>query len=79
MVTYDEAEARKTDRAYLTPDINRQRMRTLIVASTKATGSLAVRQDAAYSHSLDCYPHRSVRTMLLAFTAQSGASVFPAQ
>ena len=41
MVTYDEAEARKTDRAYLTPDITRQRMRTLIVAPTKATGSLA--------------------------------------
>ena len=53
MVTYDEAEARKTDRAYLTPDITRQRMRTLIVASTKATGSLAVRQDTAY-------PQRSV-------------------
>ena len=53
MVTYDEAEARKTDRAYLTPDITRQQMRTLIVASTKATGSLAVRQDAAY-------PQRSV-------------------
>jgi ubiquinone/menaquinone biosynthesis C-methylase UbiE len=29
MVVYDEAEARKTDRAYLTPDVTRQRMRTL--------------------------------------------------
>jgi arsenite methyltransferase len=29
MVSYDEAEARKTDRAYRTPDITRQRMRTL--------------------------------------------------
>ena len=29
MVAYDEAEARKTDRAYRTPDITRQRMRTL--------------------------------------------------
>jgi ubiquinone/menaquinone biosynthesis C-methylase UbiE len=29
MAKYDEAEARKTDRAYLTPDITRQRMRTL--------------------------------------------------
>lgn len=31
MVTYDEAEARRIDRAYLTPDIIRQRMRTLEV------------------------------------------------
>ena len=29
MVAYDEAEARKTDRAYQTPDVTRQRMRTL--------------------------------------------------
>ena len=29
MVDYDEAEARKTDRAYITPDVTRQRMRTL--------------------------------------------------
>ncbi len=29
MVVYDEAEAEKTDRAYLTPDVTRQRMRTL--------------------------------------------------
>lgn len=29
MVTYNEAEARRIDRAYLTPDITRQRMRTL--------------------------------------------------
>ena len=29
MVTYGEAEARRIDRAYLTPDIARQRMRTL--------------------------------------------------
>ena len=29
MIAYDEAEARKTDRAYRTPDITRQRMRML--------------------------------------------------
>ena len=29
MITYDEEEARKTDLAYSTPDIVRQRMRTL--------------------------------------------------
>lgn len=29
MVIYDEAEARRTDRAYRTPDVTRQRMRTL--------------------------------------------------
>jgi hypothetical protein len=44
MITYDETEARKTDRAYLTPDITRRRMRILIVASAKATGgSLSAR------------------------------------
>jgi ubiquinone/menaquinone biosynthesis C-methylase UbiE len=29
MVEFDEKEARKTDRSYLTPDVTRQRMRTL--------------------------------------------------
>lgn len=36
MVVYDEAEAEKTDRAYLTPDVVRQRMRTLEALHLKA-------------------------------------------
>jgi arsenite methyltransferase len=40
MVTYDEAEARKTDRAYRTPDITRQRMRTLGVLQLEAGESV---------------------------------------
>ena len=36
MVIFDEAAARKTDRAYLTPDIARQRMRTLDALQLKA-------------------------------------------
>lgn len=36
MVIFDEAAARKTDRAYLTPDITRQRMRTLDALQLKA-------------------------------------------
>jgi SAM-dependent methyltransferase len=36
MVAYDEAEANKTDRAYQTPDVTRQRMRTLEALQLKA-------------------------------------------
>ena len=36
MVTYDAAEARRIDRAYLTPDIIRQRMRTLEALQLRA-------------------------------------------
>ncbi len=36
MIAYDEAEARKTDRAYQTPDVTRQRMRTLEALQLKA-------------------------------------------
>ena len=36
MVAYDETEARKTDRAYQTPDVTRQRMRTLEALQLKA-------------------------------------------
>ena len=36
MIAYDEAEARKTDRAYQTPDVIRQRMRTLEALQLKA-------------------------------------------
>lgn len=36
MIVYDEAEARKTDRAYQTPDVTRQRMRTLEALQLKA-------------------------------------------
>jgi ubiquinone/menaquinone biosynthesis C-methylase UbiE len=36
MVVYDEAEASKTDRAYQTPDVTRQRMRTLEVLQLRA-------------------------------------------
>ncbi len=36
MIVYDETEARKTDRAYLTPDVTRQRMRTLQALQLKA-------------------------------------------
>ena len=40
MVAYDEAEARKTDRAYQTPDVTRQRMRTLEALQLKAGESV---------------------------------------
>ena len=36
MIAYDETEARRTDRAYLTPDVTRQRMRTLEALQLKA-------------------------------------------
>jgi ubiquinone/menaquinone biosynthesis C-methylase UbiE len=36
MIEYDEAEANKTDRAYQTPDVTRQRMRTLEALQLKA-------------------------------------------
>ncbi len=36
MVTFDEAAAKKTDRAYRTPDVTRQRMRTLEALQLKA-------------------------------------------
>lgn len=36
MIAYDEAEAKKTDRAYQTPDVMRQRMRTLEALHLKA-------------------------------------------
>ena len=36
MVVFDESAARKTDRAYLTPDVVRQRMRTLEALQLKA-------------------------------------------
>ena len=36
MIAYDESEARKTDRAYQTPDVTRQRMRTLAALQLKA-------------------------------------------
>ncbi len=36
MIAYDEAEARKTDRAYQTPDVTRQRMKTLEALHLKA-------------------------------------------
>ena len=36
MVTHDEAEARRTNRAYLTPDKTRQRMRTVSALQLEA-------------------------------------------
>ena len=36
MITYDQTEAEKTDRTYLTPDVTRQRMRTLEALQLKA-------------------------------------------
>ncbi len=36
MIAYDEAEARRTDRAYQTPDVTRQRMRTLEALQLRA-------------------------------------------
>ena len=40
MITYDEREARATDRVYLTPDIVKQRMRTLDALQLKAGDSV---------------------------------------
>ena len=40
MITYDGAEARKTDRAYMTPDVTRQRMRTLEALRLQAEESV---------------------------------------
>ncbi len=40
MVAYDEAEARKTDRAYMTPDVARQRLRTLELLQLRAGESV---------------------------------------
>jgi len=37
MIVYDEAEAKRTDRAYTTPDVTRQRMRTLDALQLKAS------------------------------------------
>jgi ubiquinone/menaquinone biosynthesis C-methylase UbiE len=40
MISYDKAEAKKTDRAYQTPDVTRQRMRTLAALQLKARESV---------------------------------------
>jgi ubiquinone/menaquinone biosynthesis C-methylase UbiE len=40
MISYDKAEAKKTDRAYQTPDVTRQRMRTLEALQLKARESV---------------------------------------
>jgi len=40
MVEFDEAEAKKTDRAYQTPDVTRQRMRTLEALQLRARESV---------------------------------------
>jgi arsenite methyltransferase len=40
MVAFDETEAKKTDRAYRTPDVTRQRMRTLEALQLKARESV---------------------------------------
>ena len=40
MIAYDEARAKRTDRAYRTPDVTRQRMRTLEALQLKAGESV---------------------------------------
>ena len=40
MIAYDEARAKRTDRAYQTPDVTRQRMRTLEALQLKAGESV---------------------------------------